>query len=303
MSAARRSADGQALTETVNFVIDVETTKGRCGGGGITVDVRIDGDVVWRADLSDGDASASILEPPHRERSNRPDHRRGQAAANGHVLVRRHGDPSPSSPPDGDEVHDRHPVLHTGRTDRRPSRTTAGRRTSPRLRSPRSRGIPSPFGRYEHDAGFSVGVAAEQHRRSPPRRVARHDRPVRRRTQQQTQHSCLLRTDDLAEPRPHGGLGRHRLHAGRRRPVYIGSPMAAPPCCPLIAPAPISGLKWHTLSLELFVAVGGFAQFGQNGQYALVSPTCSPWSAPISSSSPPSSCSPPTRHRSSRTRH
>lgn len=250
------------------LVIDIETTKVGVGGDGVTVDIRIDGAVVWQAELSDGDPSTSVRLTENVRTGSTID---VGVAANG------------TSSFDATEI--RTVITPDG------VRCTADNRSCTRVELTAVRSddggatfvptseardlVASPPGRYVHDAGFAAMW-------QPSNIVAHPDGSHVMIVQfddarSNTQHSCLLRTEDLADPTA------WRAWDGAAFSLAVVDPYTsdevAPPCA-AIAPAPISGLTWHP-ELELFVAVGGFAQFGQNGQYALVSPDLFSWSEPI----------------------
>ena len=90
-------------------------------------------------------------------------------------------------------------------------------------------------------------------------------------------YSCLLRTENLADPtawRAWDGDGFNLAAVD----AYTSSEGATR--CAKVAPAPISGLAWSP-DLEVFLAVGGFTQFGVNGHYLLVSRDLFTWSHPV----------------------
>ena len=90
-------------------------------------------------------------------------------------------------------------------------------------------------------------------------------------------YSCLLRTENLADPtawRAWDGEGFNIAAVDAYATSEDGTG------CAKVAPAPISGLVWSP-DLEVFLAVGGFTQFGVNGHYLLVSRDLFTWSHPV----------------------
>ncbi len=93
------------------------------------------------------------------------------------------------------------------------------------------------------------------------------------------QFTCLLRTDDLADPtswRAFDGDGFNLTFAGSP----YGEPAPDPDDCWSVVAPPTSGLTWNT-HLERFVAVGGYGQFGTNGQYLTTSADLIEWTSPV----------------------
>lgn len=251
------------------LVIDVETTKVGVGGDGVTIDVRIDGAVVWQAELSDGEPSASV--------------RLTESVRTGSTIdvgVATNGTSSFDATeirtvitPDG--VRCTADIRSCSRVELTAVRSDDGGATFVPTSEARDL-VASPPGRYEHDVGFSAMW-------QPSNIVAHPDGSHVMIVQFDdardggAQYSCLLRTEDLADPTAWRAWNGTAFSLPAVDP-YVTADVA--PACAPIAPAPISGLTWHP-ELELFIAVGGFAQFGQDGQYALVSPDLFSWSQPI----------------------
>ena len=251
------------------LVLDVSAFKAGVGGDGVVVDVRVDDVVVWEVTLIDGDPTQTTSLTVAVTAGSTID--LGVNAIGGSSFDAT--EMRMVITPDGerctaDNFSCQLVELTTARSD-------DGGATFERTSVPGDL-VASPPGRYEHDAGFGA-------RWQPSNIVAHPDGSHVMIVQldeargENTQHSCLFRTTDLADPsawRGWDGDGFTIAATDAYRSDETG------PVCARIAPAPISGLVWNP-ELELFVAVGGFGQFGTNGQYALVSRDLLTWSDPI----------------------
>ncbi|MEO1056186.1 MAG: hypothetical protein AAFY28_04650 [Actinomycetota bacterium] len=140
--------------------------------------------------------------------------------------------------------------------------------------------IASPAEPYRHDAGL---LAFWQ-----PSNIVQHPTDGHyymlsqfddARNGRNIQFTCLLRTDDLADPaswRAFDGDGFNLTFAGSP----YGEPTPDPDDCWSVVAPPTSGLTWNT-HLERFVAVGGYGQFGANGQYLTTSTDLIEWTSPV----------------------
>jgi len=140
--------------------------------------------------------------------------------------------------------------------------------------------IASPADPYRHDAGL---LALWQ-----PSNIVEHPTDGHfymltqfddRRDGRSVQFTCLLRTDDLADPsswRAWDGDGFDLSYAGS---PYGGDAPSAEDCWSVVAP-PVGGLTWNTY-LERFVAVASYAQFGTNGHYLTTSTDLLEWTRPV----------------------
>ena len=139
--------------------------------------------------------------------------------------------------------------------------------------------IASPGVPYRHDAGL---LAMWQ-----PSNIVRH--PIDGhlymlaqfddRRDRSVQFTCLLRTETIEDPsswRAWDGTGFNLSFAGS---PYDGSPDAPADCASVVSP-PIGGLTWNT-HLERFVAIGGFTNFGEDGQYLTTSTDLITWTPPV----------------------
>jgi len=250
------------------LVIDLDATKVGVGGDGVVVDIRIDGIVVWEATLTDAEATtaARITEPVTTGSTIDI----GVAAAGSSTFDAT--ELRAVITPDG--VRCTTGTWPCQRVELTSVRSDDGGATYVPTSATRDL-VATPTRRYVHDGGFTAIW-------QPSNIVAHPDGSHVMIVQLDdassfTQHSCLLRTDDLADPTAWRAWDGESFSLPAVDPYT--SDETAPACAP-IGPAPISGLTWHP-ELELFVAVGGFGQFGATGQYALVTPDLFEWSEPI----------------------
>lgn len=252
------------------LVIDLDATKVGVGGDGVLVDVRIDGERVWEATLTDAEPATSVQLSPEVAVGSTID-----------IGVSAGGDASFDATelqtvitPDGarctGDVWACTMVGLTAAVSRDGGATFEATTTGPRDL------IAAMPGRYEHDAGFAAMW-------QPSNIVAHPDGShvmivqLDEHRGRDAQYSCLLRTQNLADPTAWRAWDGEAFSLPAIDPY--SSEVDSPPCA-RVAPSPISGLVWST-DLELFVAVGGFGQFGASGQYALFSPDLFTWSDPV----------------------
>ncbi len=251
------------------LVVDLDATKVGVGGDGVLVDLRVDGVEVWSAALSDADPTQATSLTV--------------AVAIGSTIdfgVNAIADSSFDATemrmvitPDGDrctldDFSCQLVELTTARSD-------DGGATFERTGGL----VASPSGRYEHDAGFGA-------RWQPSNIVAHPDGShvmivqLDESRTDNAQYSCLFRTTDLDDPTAWRGWDGEDFTITAVDAYADDAAGADGPRCARVGPAPISGLVWSD-DLELFIASGGFAQFGTNGHYLLFSRDLLTWSDPV----------------------
>ena len=250
------------------LVVEVEATKTGVGGDGVLVDVRIDGTVVWEASLTDDAPTTTVELTPDVVVGSTIDV--GVAAAGTATFDAT--ELRTVITPDG--VRCTADTWSCTRVELTAVRSDDGGNTFVPTSEPRQL-VASPPGRYVHDQGLSAmwqpgNIVA--HPDGSHVMIVQFDD-----ARTNVQHSCLLRTENLSDPSAWRAWDGEGFSLPPVDP-YTTDDVA--PACARVAAAPISGLTWHP-ELELFVAVGGFGQFGRNGQYAIVSPDLFTWSDPI----------------------
>lgn len=249
--------------------LDVESKKVGLGGDGVLVDVRVDGIAVWTAELTD-DAATSDAQLML------------DVAVGSTIDIGVSANANASF--DATEVRSFiYEELRCTSDDTWPCqlveltavRSDDGGATFSATNEPRDL-VVSPSGRYEHNAGFAATW-------QPTNIVAHPDGSHVMLVQfddtrlDHVSYSCLLRTENLADPtawRAWDGEGFNLAAVD----AYTSSESATG--CAKVAPAPISGLVWNP-EHEIFIAVGGFTQFGVNGHYLLASRDLLSWSHPV----------------------
>jgi hypothetical protein len=253
------------------LVVDLVTNKTGVGGDGVLVDLRIDETVAWEVTLTDADPtqSTSLTVPV-------------SVGSTIDLGVNAIGESSFDATemrmvitPDGDRCTSAE-TWPCQLVELTAARSDDGGATFVRTNSPNDL-VAAPPGRYEHDAGFAA-------RWQPSNIVAHPDgshvmivQLDEARDGVNAQHSCLFRTTDLADPTAWRGWDGEDFTISAIDPYRSDE---TGPTCARVGPAPISGLVWHP-GLELFVASGGFAQFGTNGHYVLFSRDLFTWSEPV----------------------
>ena len=251
------------------LVVDLDATKVGVGGDGVIVDLRVDGAVVWEETLVDGADTVSD--------------RMTVTVSTGSTIdfgVNAIGDSSFDATemrmvvtPDGERCT--LDIWSCQLVELTAARSDDGGATFQRTNSPNDL-IATPPGRYEHDAGFAA-------RWQPSNIVAHPDGSYVMIVQldeardTNAQHSCLFRTTDLGDPGAWRGWDGESFSIA---PIDAYRSDEVAPTCARVGPAPISGLVWSP-ELELFVASGGFAQFGTNGHHLLFSRDLFTWSDPV----------------------
>lgn len=251
------------------LVLDVSAVKAGVGGDGVVVDARVDGEVVWEVTLADGDPAQTTSLTVPVDVGSTIDF--GVNAIGGssfdatemRMVITPDGDRCTA-----DDFSCQLVELTAARSD-------DGGATFVRTATPGDL-VASPPGRYDHDAGFGA-------RWQPSNIVAHPDGSHVMIVQldeargENNQYSCLFRTTDLSDPSAWRGWDGEDFTIAA---IDAYRSDETGPACARVGPSPISGLVWNP-ELELFVAVGGFGQFGANGQYALVSRDLFSWSDPI----------------------
>ena len=251
------------------LVVDVDTTKVGVGGDGVVVDLRVDGAVVWEATLVD-DANTAT------DRLTVPVTTGSTIDFGVHAIDDASFDATEMRmviTPDGDRC-----TLDTWScqlVELTAARSDDGGATFQRTDDPNDL-IATPPGRYQHDAGFAA--------RWQPSNIVNHPDgsfvmivQLDEARDTNAQHSCLFRTTDLTDPGSWRGWDGEAFSIA---PIDAYTSDEVAPTCARVGPAPISGLVWSP-DLELFVASGGFAQFGTNGHYLLFSRDLFTWSDPV----------------------
>lgn len=139
--------------------------------------------------------------------------------------------------------------------------------------------IASPGVRYQHDVGL---VAMWQ-----PSNIVRHPTDgyfymltqFDDRRDRGVQFTCLLRTDTIDDPSSWRAWDGDGFDLSFASSAYDGD-VDAPADCESVVSPPIGGLTWNT-HLERFVAIGGFTNFGEDGQYLTTSTDLVTWTDPV----------------------